>query len=91
MSVAFEPIEVHFHLPTFAAIEDRHKGNVLSAAYATKLGDYIADNRISIWLYGHSHHRTDLMIGDTHLVSNPLGYIFCGENTNFDDPTVIEV
>ena len=32
-----------------------------------------------------------LTIGNTHLVSNPLGYLFCGENTAFKDSAVIEV
>ena len=82
-------VVVTHHLPTFVAIEDRHKGSVLNTAYATELSNYIADSRISAWIYGHSHHRTDLMIGDTHLVSNPLSYVFCGENTNFDDSAVI--
>ena len=84
-------VVVTHHLPTFAAIEDKHKGSVLNAAYATELGNYIADSRISAWIYGHSHHRTDLTIGNTHLVSNPLGYVFCGENTHFNDSAVIEV
>ena len=84
-------VVVTHHLPTFAAIEDKHEGNVLNAAYATELGDFIADSRISAWIYGHSHHRTDLTIGKAHLVSNPLGYVFCGENTHFDDSAVIEV
>ena len=84
-------VVVTHHLPTFAAIEDRHKGSVLNAAYATELGNYIADSRISAWIYGHSHHPPDLPIGNTRLVSNPLGYIFCGEHTNFNDSAVIEV
>ena len=84
-------IVVTHHLPTFAPIEDRHKGNVLNAAYATELGNYIADSRITAWIYGHSHHHTDLMIGNTHLVSNPLGYVFWGENNAFDDSAVLEV
>ncbi len=84
-------VVVTHHLPTFAAIENRHKGSILNAAYATELGNYIADSRITAWIYGHSHHRTDLMIGNTHLVSNTLNYLFCGENTNFDDSVVIEV
>lgn len=84
-------VVVTHHLPTFAAIEDRHKGKVLNAAYATELGNYIADSRITAWIYRHSYHRTDLMIGNTHLVSNPLGYVFCGENTHFNDSAVIEV
>ncbi|WP_289705894.1 hypothetical protein [Bacteroides acidifaciens] len=65
--------------------------NELNAASATELGNFIADSRISAWIYGHSHHRTDLMIGNTKLVSNPLGYIFYGENTDFNDSAVIEV
>jgi hypothetical protein len=84
-------VVVTHHLPIFAAIEDRHKGSPLNAAYATELGNYIADSHISAWIYGHSHHRTDLMIGNTQLVSNPLGYMFCGEHTSFDDSAVIEV
>ena len=84
-------VVVTHHLPSFAAIEDRHKGSVLNAAYATEIGNYIAGSRITAWIYGHSHHSTDLMIGDTYLVSNPLGYVFCGENTNFDDSAVIKL
>lgn len=64
---------------------------MLNAAYATELGNYIANSRILTWIYGHSHHLTDLTIGNTHLVSNPLGYVFCGENTAFNDSAVIEV
>lgn len=84
-------VVVTHHLPTFLAIENRRKGDVLNAAYATELGNYIADSRISAWIYGHSHHSTALTIGDTRFVSNPLGYIFCGENTAFSDSAVIEV
>ena len=50
-------VVVTHHLPTFAAFEDKHKGSVINAAYATELGNYIADSRISAWIYGHSHHN----------------------------------
>lgn len=84
-------VVVTHHLPTFSALEQIHAGDGLNAAYATELGNYIADSRIAVWIYGHSHHSTGLMIGNTHLVSNPLGYIFCGENANFNDSALIEV
>ncbi len=84
-------VVVTHHLPTFAAIDGRHKGDVLNAEYATELGNYIADSRITAWIYGHSHHSIDMTIGNTRLVSNPLGYVFCGENSNFNDSAVIEV
>lgn len=84
-------VVVTHHHPTFSALEQRHVGDVLNAAYATELGNYIADSRISAWIYGHSHHPTDKMIGNTHLGSNPIGYVFCGENSSFNDSAVIEV
>lgn len=84
-------VVVTHHLPTFAAIEDNHKGDVLNSAYAIELGNYIADSRISVWIYGHSHHSSDLTIGSTRLISNPLGYVFCGGNANFNGSAIIEV
>lgn len=90
-SDAEKSVVVTHHLHTFSALEQRHVGDVLNAAYATELGNYIADSRISAWIYGHSHHPTDMMIGNTHLVSNPIGYVFCGENSSFNESAVIEV
>lgn len=82
-------VVVTHHLPTFSALEQRHVCDVPNAAYATEFGNYIADSRISAWIYVYSHHSTDLIIGNTHLVSNPLGYVFCGENSDFNDSAVI--
>lgn len=84
-------VVITHHLPTFSALEQRHAGDVLNAAYATELGNYIANSRISAWIYGHSHYPTDMMIGNTYLVSNPIGYVFCGENSSFNESAVIEV
>lgn len=82
---------VTHHLPTFAAIDDMYKGDVLNVAFATELGDYIANSRINAWIYGHAHHRTNFYIGNTHMVSNPLGYIFAGEGAAFDETAMIEI
>ncbi len=37
------------------------------------------------------HHPTDMLIGNTHLVSNSLGYVFCSGHSNINDSAVIEV
>jgi len=84
-------VVVTHHLPSFAAIDKRYSGDPLNAAFATELGDYIADSRINTWIYGHAHHQTDMMIGNTHLVSNPLGYVFAGEHYSFNASAVIEI
>ena len=55
------------------------------------IGIQTEKGRISALIYDHSHHPIDMMIGCTHLVSNPLGYVFCGEHSNFNDSALIEV
>lgn len=60
-------------------------------AFATELGNYIADSRIDAWIYGHAHHSSDFLIGNTRLVSNPHGYVFAGENVGFNPSAIIEL
>ena len=90
-SSAEKIVVVTHHLPTFDALLGRRKDNETNPAYATELSNYISGSRISAWIYGHSHFGTDLMIGNTHLVSNPLGYVFCGQHIGFSKSAIIEV
>ena len=54
---------------------------------ATELGDFISDNRIDVWVYGHSHTNIDTIIGNTRIVCNRLGYTFQNEHLrNWFDP-----
>ena len=55
-STAKHIVVVTHHLPTFQVIVPHYIGNVLNSAFATELGDYIANTRI------------DAMIGNTHVV-----------------------
>lgn len=79
-------VVVTHHLPTFSALEQRHAGDVLNAAYATELGNYIAESRISAWIYGHSHHPTDLMIGNTSLAIHSAMYSAVKTPTSMTPP-----
>lgn len=90
-SEAEKIVVVTHHLPTYDAIEDKYRGDILNAAFATEIGDFIADSRISLWIYGHAHHRTNFYIGNTHLISNPLGYIFAGESFAFEENAIVEI
>ena len=65
----------------------------INSAFATELGDFIADSRIDCWIYGHSHTSIDTQIGDTKIVSNQLGYVFQQEHLHnwFSHVRVIDV
>lgn len=85
-------VVVTHHLPTLEVVAPQHKGGLLNSAFATELGDFIADSRIDVWIYGHSHANIDTFIGNTRIVSNQMGYVYCGEHlTGFDGSKFIEV
>jgi predicted phosphodiesterase len=92
-STAKHVVVVTHHLPTQAVVADQHKGSLLNGAFATELGDFIADNRIDAWIYGHSHTNINKVIGETLIVSNQLGYVFNDEHVlnGFDPSAHIEL
>lgn len=79
-SMAKHIVVVTHHLPTLAVVAPQHKGSVLNGAFATELGNFIADSRIDIWIYGHSHTNIDTTIGSTKIVCNQLGYVYYNEH-----------
>ena len=66
-STAERIVVVTHHLPTMAVVSPEHKGNLLNSAFATELGDFIADSRIDAWIFGHSHTDIDATIGNTRM------------------------
>lgn len=79
-STAEHIVVVTHHLPTTLVVAPWHHNSPLNSAFATELGEYIADSNIDVWIYGHSHSNFDAKIGNTMIVSNQLGYSFEFEN-----------
>ena len=92
-STARHIVVVTHHLPTLKVVAAQHIGSVLNGAFATELGNYIAESRIDAWIYGHSHTNIDTTIGNTRIVCNQLGYVYYNEHlTNgFEPNKVIEL
>ena len=85
-------VVVTHHLPTLEVVAPQHKGSLLNSAFATELGEFIADSRIDVWIYGHSHTSIDTSIGNTYIVSNQLGYVSYNEHLgSFNGSKFIEV
>lgn len=86
-STAEHIVVVTHHLPTLEVVAPYHNGSVLNSAFATDLGNLIADNRIDAWIYGHSHTNIDAEINGTKVVCNQMGYVFDNEHlANGFDP-----
>lgn len=50
------------------------------------------DKVSDFWIYGHSHgNKVDFTIGNTTMITNPLGYVESNEHHSFDRNKVIEI
>lgn len=63
---------VTHHLPSYQCIHSKYQGSAYNSAFASSLEHLFP--LVDTWIFGHSHMSTDLTIGQTKLVSNPLGY-----------------
>jgi len=82
-STAKHKIVVTHHVPSFQLCAPEFEGSSLNGAFTIELEDYIKDSGIDYWIYGHSHRNIDKKIGNTHCLSNQLGYVFAGEHLTF--------
>lgn len=85
-------IVVTHHVPTFDDYPREYTGSVLNEAFAVDLNAFIESSKVDYWIFGH-HHRNvpKFRVGDTHLVTNQLGYVKNKEHYKFKVDCIIEV
>ena len=84
-------VVVTHHLPSWMSVHESLKGHSMNGAYASELGNEIADLKPDLWFHGHTHFSFDYMIGDTRIVCNPRGYAPNYLNEDFIDDLIIEI
>ena len=67
-----ELVVVTHYSPSLGTLKGCKRKDKLSSLYASNL-DYLFDDPIVTWCYGHTHHNTDTMLNGVRLVSNQLG------------------
>lgn len=85
-------VVVTHHVPATACVSVRF-GEALNHYFVHDMTDLIKKARPPLWLFGHSHDRFNVRIGETRLVANPLGYPWEQEDLRrgtYTDKLVIE-
>jgi len=65
---------VTHHAPSRLSVPEHYKEDILSAAYASDLDEFVASSGADLWIHGHLHAQNDYKIGKTRVISNPRGY-----------------
>ena len=80
------------HLPSDFCNSDEFQGSRLNEGFCTNLTEWIEEQKIDFWIYGHSHRNVkDVAIGGTQLLTNQLGYVGYGEHGTFRRDAVFEI
>jgi predicted phosphohydrolase len=67
-------IVVTHHLPAEDCIAAPFKGDNYNCWFMGDCKDIILDKKPKIYIYGHTHHAFDFMLGETRMICNPQGY-----------------
>lgn len=61
-------------LPSFQCISPMWQGNPTNVLYVSDVEDLLLEKKPKLWISGHSHEPSDIMIGSTRCIRNPIGY-----------------
>jgi len=67
-------IVITHHAPSSSSIPVRYRSDLLSAAFASALDDFVIKSGVKLWIHGHIHDYFDYKLGNTRVVCNPRGY-----------------
>ena len=78
-------IVVSHHVPTALCMAEEFKNSRINGAFVAELHDFIYDNPINYWIYGHSHRNMqEIEINGTKMLCNQLGYVHHEEHRTFN-------
>lgn len=85
-------VVITHHAPSMLCIDSEHKNSPLNSAFMVDLTNFISNNNIDYWIYGHTHRNVpEIEICNTKLITNQMGYVELGEHINFKTNAVIEI
>jgi len=84
VEAGIKKVVVSHHVPTYLNYPEQYKGSILCDAFAVELFPLVEQTQPACWIYGHHHiNTTNFVIGNTHLLTNQLGYVRYQEHSLF--------
>lgn len=83
-------VVITHHAPSIQSIAPKYKSDIVSAAFASNLDEFIKEMKPNMWIHGHVHEAFDYMIDSTRVICNPTGYPF-EINIGFQDDFMVDI
>ena len=76
-------IVITHHMPTLCSVPGNFKHDPTNMFYVCDMEKLIKKRKPKLWVHGHTHHSFNYLLGKTHVVCNPLGYLGKQINAEF--------
>ena len=86
-----ETVVITHHAPSSLSMHPRYEGNALNPAFMSNLEFMMGEDRVKLWVHGHTHDSFDYEVYGTRVVCNPRGYSPRDLNQGFRPDFVIEI
>ncbi len=83
-------VVVTHHMPSVRCVLPQFEGDSTNCFFLCELDDLIQRAKPSLWIHGHTHDSIDVLVGETRVICNPLGYM-PWHNQAFDEKLIVEV
>jgi 3',5'-cyclic AMP phosphodiesterase CpdA len=67
-------VVITHHAPLIRGRPALRELRAIAGAFASDLTELMGEERVALWIYGHTHRAADIEVLGTRLVSNPRGY-----------------
>lgn len=86
-------VVITHHAPSRGSIHPRFEGSPINACFVSDSDYLLDDNKVALWIHGHTHDGFDYEVNGTRVVCNPRGYMKEGvpENPFFDPEFMVSV
>ena len=86
-------VVITHHAPSPQSIHPRFSGSPLNACFVSDAEHLMGEDRVQLWIHGHTHDSFDYHLNGTRVVCNPRGYARDGvnENARFDPHFIVEL
>jgi predicted phosphodiesterase len=85
-----DSIVITHYMPTYESVPARYKDDPFNMFFVCNMESLIHERKPKMWVHGHTHDSFNYMLGDTHIVCNPLGYLGKEINAGFIPNMIIE-
>jgi predicted phosphodiesterase len=88
---AGKTVVVTHHAPSLHSHPQNYAVDYMTSCFISNMDHMMSDERVAMWVHGHTHYCVDYTINGTRIVSNQRGYVGYDMCEGFDAAKLFEV